>query len=326
MELLLNSGILLGCAAILYVSGEWVVHGLMRLSRLLHVREFVVAFFVMAMASSLPNLFVGVTSAIGGIPELSLGDVFGDNLIAMTLAVAAAVFFSKSGKIEAHSMTVRTSMLYTVGAVILPLVLIADGYLGRLDAVILFSLFFLYVRWLLTQHGRFSKPYNHVPSPVRTEFLKHTKLAIKDTLLIVMGVVLLIVAAYGLVSSATFFAAQFNIPIFLIGLLVVGLGNALPEVYFSVLSARRGDTALIMGNLMGSIIVPATLVLGTTALISPIQVDASITLAGTRAFVLAAAILFYIFAATRHHIGRVEAIILSLVYVAFVVWVISTTA
>ena len=93
MELIFYGAVFLGCALILYVSGEWVVHGLMRLSRVLHVREFVVAFFVMATAASLPNLFVGITSAMAGIPELSLGDVFGNNLIAMTLAATAGVFF-----------------------------------------------------------------------------------------------------------------------------------------------------------------------------------------------------------------------------------------
>src|SRR3989338_4524383 len=67
MELIFYGAVFLGCALILYVSGEWVVHGLMRLSRVLHVREFVVAFFVMAGAASLPNLFVGITSAMADV-------------------------------------------------------------------------------------------------------------------------------------------------------------------------------------------------------------------------------------------------------------------
>jgi cation:H+ antiporter len=104
--------------------------------------------------------------------------------------------------------------------------------------------------------------------------------------------------------------------------LVVGVGNALPEVYFSLISARRGDTALIMGNVMGSVIVPSTLVLGIVALIHPIAVSGFEFLAGSRAFLLAAALLFFIVATTRHRITRPEAALLVLLYAAFVLWVV----
>jgi len=86
--------IFLSCCALLYFSGEWVVGGLMRMARFLGWREFVVAFIVMAFAASLPNLFVGVTSDLRQIPQLSFGDVAGNNLVALTLAVAIAVLFA----------------------------------------------------------------------------------------------------------------------------------------------------------------------------------------------------------------------------------------
>jgi len=322
MELFVHSAVLLGCAAILYVSGEWVVHGLMRLSRVLHVREFVVAFFVMAGAASLPNLFVGITSAMAGIPELSLGDVFGNNLIAMTLAVSAGVFFARRGSIGVHSKTVRTSMLFMAVSAVLPVLLLADGQLGRVDGVLLIGLFLFYVRWLLTQHERFSKKYDGLHVHSQKEFLKHARLAVKDTVKVVAGVSILVIAAYGIVSSASFFAEYFELPLLLIGLLIVGLGNALPEVYFSIASARRGDTALIMGNLVGAVIVPATLILGIVALISPIHIDGLKFLTGSRMFLLAAAALFFIFATTRRRIGHFEAGVLTFLYIAFVVWTV----
>ena len=313
MELIFHGAVFLGCALILYVSGEWVVHGLMRLSRVLHVREFVVAFFVMATAASLPNLFVGITSAMAGIPELSLGDVFGNNLIAMTLAVSAGVFFTRRHSIAVHSETVRTSMLFMAVSAVFPVLLLTDGQLGRVDGVLLIGLFLFYVRWLLSQHERFSKKYNGLHMHSQKEFLKHARLAVKDTAKVAAGVSLLVIAAYGIVSSASFFAAYFELPLLLIGLLIVGLGNALPEVYFSIASA---------GNLVGAVIVPATLILGIVALISPIYVDGLEFLTGSRVFLLASAALFFLFATTRRRIGPFEAGLLTLLYIAFVVWTV----
>jgi cation:H+ antiporter len=319
MELVLYGFILAASAGALYVSGEWVVNGLMRLSRALGVREFVVAFFVMAAAASLPNLFVGVTAALEGIPELSLGDVFGNNLIAMTVAVAAGVFFARGSFISAAGQTIRTSLLFTVAAAVLPVVLVADGLLSRVDALLLVALFFLYVRWLFAQEDRFSRAYNHGEHERPLARLRH---GFHSFIKVGAGVALLLLAALGIVASASFFAAHFDIPLILVGLLVVGVGNALPEVYFSLISARRGDTALIMGNVMGSVIVPSTLILGVVGLIHPIAVSGFEFLAGSRAFLLAAALLFFIVATTRHRITRPEAALLVLLYAAFVLWVV----
>ena len=145
---------------ILYFSGEWVVGGLMKIARFLGWREFVVAFFVMAFAASLPNLFIGITSALQQIPELSFGDVAGNNLVAMTLAVALAVLFAKGREITAESRTIQTTSIFTIVAAILPLILILDGTLSRADGIILILLFVFYLSWLFSKKERFTKIYD----------------------------------------------------------------------------------------------------------------------------------------------------------------------
>ena len=77
-----------------------------------------------------------------------------------------------------------------------------------------------------------------------------------------------------------------------------------------------------MGNLVGAVIVPATLILGIVALISPIYVDGLEFLTGSRVFLLASAALFFLFATTRRRIGPFEAGLLTLLYIAFVVWTV----
>ena len=82
---------------LLFWSGSFLVSSLARIAKFLGWKEFVVAFFIMAVASSFPNLFIGFFSALHGIPELSFGDIVGGNLIDLTVGVALAALVAKNG-------------------------------------------------------------------------------------------------------------------------------------------------------------------------------------------------------------------------------------
>ena len=101
-----------------------------------------VAFFVMSFAVSLPNLFVDVNAALQNKAELAFGDIIGGNLVDLTLVLAIAVFFSKKG-LSAESGMVQKSAIFTALIAVLPLVLILDGNLTRIDGTILILAFAL---------------------------------------------------------------------------------------------------------------------------------------------------------------------------------------
>jgi len=306
--------IFLICCALLYFSGNWVVGGLMRMARFLGWKEFVVAFFVMALTASLPNLFLGITSALRGVPELSFGDVAGNNLVALTLAIALAVLIGRK-ELPAESRTVQTTSIFTIIAAILPLILILDGNLSRIDGMLLIALFGSYIAWLFSKKERFTKIYDTHKIPILKEF----KVFLADLGRVILGIILLLAAAQGIVASAQFFAIGFNLSLILIGVLITGLGNALPEVYFAIVSARKGETWMILGNLMGAVIVPATLVLGIVALIHPISgVDFS-PFAIARFFLIISAIFFLFFLRTGQRLSKKEALFLLGIYLIFVV-------
>ncbi len=302
------------------VSSEWVIGGLMRISKTLQVSEFVVGFCVMAAAGSLPNLFLGLTSALNGIPELSLGDIFGNNFVAMTLAVGVAIMFSPKKEIEAGGKTIQSTAVFMMITALLPIVLLFDGSLSRLDGLVLILLFFGYLGWLFMKRDKSGRIYRHEKEPpvliaaLRQEF--------RDIALIVGGVATLVIASLGIVGSAHFFAGLLGVPVLLVGLLVTGLGNSLPEMYFAVASAKRGETHMIIGNLMGSVIVPATLVLGIVALIHPINTASYVFAVNSRIYLLASTILFFIFTKTKEKISYSEGIILLILYGVFVADVI----
>lgn len=298
---------------ILYLSGEWVVEALMRIARFLGWREFVVAFFVMAIAASFPNLFVGLTSALQKIPELSFGDIVGGNVIDLTLAIALAVLFAKGREIPAESRTVQFTSIFTIIAAILPLALILDGTLSRIDGILLIAFFIFYISWLFSKQERFTKIYNGQEISVIREF----KVFLKDLGKVFLGIFLLLLAAQGIVASAKFFAQTLNVSLAIIGLLIVGLGNALPETYFAIVSARKGETWMILGDLMGAVVVAATLVLGIVALIYPIEAEFS-TFAIARFFLIISALFFLFFVRADRKITKKEALFLLWLYIIFV--------
>lgn len=315
MTLFLSIIIFLISACILYIAGELIVNGLLYVARYFGVTEFVVAFFVMAVAASLPNLFVGVSSALRGIPELSFGDIMGNNLIALTLAVGLAVFFSPKKEIPAQSHTVQSTAVFTVASAILPIILISDGILSRLDGGILIAFFFYYIYWIFSKKERFSKVYEEHEQKIIIE----TKKMFISVVKIIGGTILLLIAAQGIVMSASWVAVDLGLPLVLVGILVLGFGSALPEIYFAISSARKGETFMILGNLMGAVIIPASLIIGIVALIQPVANTGLEFSLINRLFLIIAALFFFLFTKTGNQITKKESYFLIALYVLFVV-------
>ncbi len=298
-------------SALLYMAGGFLVAGLLRLSRHFKVTEFVVAFFVMAFATSLPNLFVGVTSALQGIPELSFGDIMGNNILVMTVAVALSVFFAPRRELPVETETTLDTTFLTAAAAILPLILISDGLISRSDGLVLILLFIGYAYWLFLRRGRFSRTVTDETDTLSREAV------LLDMVKVIAGVALLTLSAQGVVYGASLLGTAIDMPLVLIGILVTSLGGALPEIYFSIISARRGEIGLIVGGLLGAVIIPATLVLGLVAIIHPIQNDILAFPVINRLFLVAIALFFLYVSQARSAIAWREAGILLGFYILF---------
>jgi len=310
--------ILLLSGVLLYIAGELLVTGLLRLSRYFHVTEFVVAFFVMAFAASLPNLFVGVTSALQGVPELSFGDIMGNNMIALTLAVACGILFAPKRVLPLENKLIQDTSFLTLIAAILPLILISDGTISRSDGFVLMLLFVGYVYWLFTKRESFKKEFNDsVPAITKKE-------ALQSMVYTGLGIIILAIAAQGIVYGAGMVATALGLPLLFVGLVIIGFGGALPEVYFTIITARRGETSMIVGNLMGAVIIPATFVLGLVAMMHPIQNEALELSLFARGALVLAAIIFFVAAQSKKEISMREGVILLGIYILFLFHVIIT--
>ncbi len=299
--------------AIFYFSGELIVKSLIKIAKYLGWKEFALSFIVMAFVASFPNLFVGISAALHGIPELSFGDVIGGNLVDLTLSIGLAAMFAKKG-IPAKSRTVQATLFFTVIAAALPLILIFDHVLSRTDGIILIMFFLFYVAWLFSKKERFSKTCEQT-----TTVAKSFQGSFSGIFKIIFALVMFVVASEGIVRSAKFFANTFDLPIVLIGLFIVGLGNCLPEIFFAITSAKNNYGWMVLGDLMGAVVAPATLVLGIVAIINPIHINGFDQIALARIFTFLAIIFFFLFIKNDQKISKKEAIFLLLIYITFII-------
>lgn len=310
MELIFYTFLFFVSAFFLGVCGKLLVDSLSKIAKFLAWKEFVVAFFLLAFSVSIPNFFVGIMSALKKIPELSFGDVIGGNVVAMTLLVALAALLSRGG-LSAPSRTVQTSSIFALFISLLPLILISDGSLERSDGFLLLICFLGYVSWLFVKKERFVKIYNGISEPLTLSFF------FKNLSLFLISVIFLLISANLMIKSSLFFAEFFHLPITLIGILLVSLGNNLPEMAFIIQAAKRGQDWLILGDLMGGVIVTSTLVLGIVSLIYPIKaVDFPAALAA-RIFLIISSFFFFITVRTDRKITKEEGIFLLFLYLLF---------
>lgn len=303
---------LFSCFLLSWLSSS-LVKSLVIIAQYLRWREFIIAFFVMAFAISIPDLFTTLSAAGQHQPELALGDILGGNLVDLTIVLALSVFFSKKS-LGAKSNMVQTSAIFTTIIAVLPLLLILDSDLSRFDGVILIISFILYSVWIFSKREHFQDVYNSHKS---TGIVSNFKNFLKNLFKIIILLILLVVAAQAVVWSAQYFALQLGVSLYLVAILLVGLGNAIPDTYFSVISARREKNWLVLGNLMGSVIVCATLVLGVLALVSPFHINDFSPFLNARIFLIIAALLSLLFIRTGKEITRREAMMLLFVYITF---------
>lgn len=276
--------------------------------------KFALTSFILALATSIPELFVGVTSALENRPNLCLGNVLGSNIADLSLVVGGAALLG--GEVMVLGKVFTRDIFLTFIVSILPIFLLLDKALSRFDGVVLILVYLFYQitvlrgkRQELNGPGwikRLLKRLSPLSSNHKKEWLKFS-----------LGVVLLLLSADLLVKASTRLALTFSIPILLIGLFLVAVGTSLPELSFSFQAIKRKEAGMVFGDLLGSLVANSTLILGTTATLHPIKIAAFGDFLLATIFFLFIFGLFYFFTKTKRKLERWEGAILLLVYVFF---------
>lgn len=247
---------------VLLWSGGALAASLTTLSKRLHISAFLISFLLMAAATSMPELFVGIMSGVEGEGSLAFGTAIGSNIA--DIALVLGVLLIINGAITIKGTINKRESVWVAILAMLPILLVLDKTLSRIDGVILILGFALYA-WQLLKNSHFFQKVNNV---------KANPGFWQDFLKFIVSVIILIFASRYTVIYAEEIAHDLNIPIMLIGIFLVAIGTSLPELVFAIRSTQSENPRLSLGDIVGSIVFNATIILGVSAFINPIYLSA----------------------------------------------------
>ena len=310
MNMLLDILLIIIGVALVLKGADFLTEGASALARRMHVPEIVIGLTIVAAGTSAPELFVSVVSALNGTPDLAVGNVVGSNTMNCMLIVGCAAMVAP---MTISRSTVRKDIPFAVMASILLTCIALDNYLGRIDGIILLLGFVVFMAYTLLQ----AKNGQAEPQTEVRQLNPWLSL-----LFLVIGLAMLVAGSNVFVGSASSVAAALGISEGVIGLTVVAGGTSLPELATSVVAARKGQSAIAIGNVIGSNVFNILLILGMTAVISPLQIEGITTI--DMAVMLISVILVWLFSFTRFTVERWEGALLVGGYLVYLVWLISS--
>jgi len=265
--LLYVSSLLAGLILLVWSADRMVV-GAAVIARNLGITPMVIGLTVVGFATSAPEILVAATAAIRDASTLALGNAFGSNIANIGLVVGIAAII--------HPLTVESEALSRelpamVAVSLIPVILLIDLTLSRLDGVILLIAFLCFIYWVI-KLGKRSSGHDTIEAEYATEIPDGVtqQMAI---LWIIIGLVTLLVGANALVWGAQNIAREIGVSDLVIGVTVVAIGTSLPELAVSVVAARKGLHGLALGNIIGSNAFNMLAVIGVAGVIRPTTLD-----------------------------------------------------
>lgn len=279
-----------------------------KIARRWGISGYTISFLLVAIATSLPEIVVGVTSAIENNPILSFGNAIGSNVALITLVIALPILLNTSPGLSTRSVLHSNDAYYTMFFCFLPIILLYDGALQRLDGVLLIMVYvsYFFIVW------RRSKGVEKI-----LEQLEEVNVW-KQAVIFFGSLILLLLSSEVIVTSAINLSAGLGLSIAFVGLTITAIGTSLPEIAFAIgAAAKERHQQEILGNVVGSMVANSTAVLGFTAIITPIVIkDGQFGLITIISFILLL-LIFLRMIKTREKIDKKEALVLLLLYFAF---------
>jgi cation:H+ antiporter len=301
--------ILLIVGFVLLIKGaDFFVDGASSIAAKLRVPSLIIGLTVVSIGTSMPEAAVSVSASLSGNNGISLGNVVGSNLFNLLVVVGAS---SVIMPIATDMEVLKRDMPVNIAATAVVCVMLLDGNLSRLDAIILLVMLAAYMFILIR-----SALNNRSQEAEEQKVLSWTN----SILLSVLGAAAIILGGQLVVENAKVIAAALGMGETLIGLTVVAFGTSLPELVTSIVAAKKGVSGIAMGNAVGSCIFNILFILGLAGVISPMAAD-SVFFIDTGILIGVSAMMM-VFAWTGKKTGRWEGAVSILVYAAYTAYII----
>ncbi|MCI8309760.1 MAG: calcium/sodium antiporter [Clostridia bacterium] len=252
---------------------DFLVNGASGIARKFGIPEMIVGLTIVSIGTSMPELFVSVTSSLKGFSDVSIGNVIGSNLCNLLLILGITTCI-RSIKFQKNTKFIDIPFLIVI--TFLFFILAQDGKISTVDAIILIVLFIIFILYTIISA---KKQKENDDEYTLEMILKDKSISIIKCLFqIVIGIVALKFGGDFVVENSTKIAKIIGISDKLISVTIIAIGTSLPELVTSVFAAIKGNTDMAIGNIIGSNIFNLLLIIGVSATINEITFNLSYNL------------------------------------------------
>ena len=308
---------------LLIKGADLFVDGSSSVAKILKVPAIIIGLTVVAFGTSMPELSVSATAALKGNNDLAVSNVLGSNLFNLLVVLGCRALVQP---VRAKWSLLRKEFPFSIFITLILLLLNSDFsitkvlkgdqifVLGRYSGLLLLTLFvvFLFATVRSALRSRNEMPVDEEDYKVMSP--------LKSGVFIAVGLAGIIWGGDLVVDSASSIAKDFGLSQTFIGLTIVALGTSLPELVTSMVAAGKGENDLAVGNVVGSNIFNILLILGVSSVITPIKLD--VTAVYDTLILVAASIIVYVAAISKHEIKKTEGVMFLLAYLAFFVYIL----
>jgi len=302
---------------LLVVKGaDFLTDGASSIARKFKVSTLLIGLTIVSLGTSLPELVVSSVSAMKGSSDMALGNVVGSNMF-NTLAIVGvtALFCPIVCKKDLLLRDIPVNVLVTCTLFVMVYFCNGIGILTRMEGITLLTIFVIYMGFTIYTSLKSSKRTEEAPVEAPMSIWK-------AIVLIVLGLTALVFGGDWFVDGAAGIAAELGVSESVIALTIVSAGTSFPELATSVVAARKGDTDMAMGNVVGSNIFNIMFILGVASVINPIAAK-NISIVDFK-ILLFSILLLTVFCVVgkRHRIGRWQGAVLTICMIAYYAYLV----
>ncbi len=270
---------------ILIWGAELIINQSERIALKFNIPEFIIGATLIALGTSLPEMAASIAASYNGRAEIAIANVIGSNILNITLVLASVFLIAKN--INPNRDFFAKDSTWALVPVLIFILMVIDGVISRFDAILLLLLMGAYLIFLLQDAKGIPEEDLGISENEKFSWVKIIPVMIGGFTFVVVG-------AHFTVESASTIAKSFGISEWVIGIIMISLGTSLPELTVSISAATKGKVDMAIGNIIGSNMANTTVVLGVSALVNPMDINATAYIFDIATMIVATLILVFI--------------------------------